>query len=127
MTWLWKDYAFETQNEKVINLVEKLIGNEFVSEFPNIIQEQENQIKGNQETLIENINKLKEIDHAIRVSNLAEQSEGGGGLLPTTIMMLADEPNPFDINSITRRYDQEPNYSLSRRTVQSGNIYLFLF
>jgi len=107
--------------------VEKLIGNDFVSEFPNIIQTQENQIKNNQETLLENINKLKEIDHAIRVANLAEQGETGS-LLTTTLMMLADEPSPFDMNKVTKRYDQQPYFTMSGGgTSQLGKAILFIF
>ncbi len=119
------DYAFETRNEEVIKLVDKIIGNDFTSVFPQIMQNQENQIKSNQDTLLENLNKLKELDHAHRISNLPERGETGS-ILATTLMMMSDQPSAMDINQIKAKEIAQYSANGMKQDTSKFGIFLFL-
>ena len=111
-------------------MVEKIIGNEFITTFPEIVKNQESQIDYNQQILTANLKQLKEVDETNRLANLGHKAEAGN-LLPSTLMMLAQEPEPFELppksyqqqfyenKSLHNQFDQtseqifEPNYPQS--------------
>jgi len=113
------DYAFETQDEEIINLVEKIIGNEFISAFPEIVKNQESQIDYNQQILATNLKQLKEVDETNRLANLGFKADAGN-LLPSTLMMLSHEPEPFDLAETKQIYYQSLSNKFNRFSKSSS-------
>lgn len=93
--------------------------------FPTILKNQEAYIKNNQDALETNIKYIKERE-AKRKYNSQVQGEAGTQL-PTTLTMLANNPN--DVDFPTRPLPRPSNYSLSDfdKSYQGTSYCILLF